>query len=481
MTRTVTEVANRRSRPDEYPSPARRWVMSAEQEIARFVGKAGFDDIPATALQTARDVVMGVLGTTIAGAAAEGCDTVVQIARYLGGKPEASILVHGDRVPAQQAAFVNAVMARALDFEDSMAPGAHAGAAVVPAALAAAELAGGVSGADLLAAITVGVELAVRMNLGESEYDGFDPTGVCVPFGATAAAARVLGLSEDETWNALALAFCRCGGSFQANVDGALAVRIIQGWTAETGVTCARLAARGVTGPRNFLDGVYGYLHLFGRDRVGAEKVVAGLGSDYQLDKLVFKKYPSCGGTQSATELILGLVGEEDLRAHEVDSIEIRIVPYLYRLVGHPFQLGSNPKVNAQFSVRYCVANALLRGASTLADFEPAAIRDPEVLELVERVDVIADSGLDARGHSAADMRVVTKAGREYRRSIDVAPGFPGNPLSRDEQLRRFHDCIAFGANPVMDAKRAELIVNAVDRLDEMSHAQALISLLLPE
>ncbi len=221
-----------------------------------------------------------------------GCQTFVESARELGGRPEASILVHGDKVPAQQAAFVNAVMARALDFEDSIAPGAHPGAAVVSAALAAAELAGGVSGADFLAAIVVGTELAIRLNLGESEYDGFDPTGVCVPFGSTAAAARLLGLSEGETWNALALAFCRCGGSFQANVDGALAVRAIQGWASETGVTCARLAGAGITGPRDFLEGVYGYFHLFGRDRVGAEKVLPGLGTDYQVDRLVVQEVP---------------------------------------------------------------------------------------------------------------------------------------------------------------------------------------------
>ncbi|MBN1629810.1 MAG: MmgE/PrpD family protein [Thermoleophilia bacterium] len=454
--------------------------MTTEQEIARFVCHTTYGDIPAAALGTVRDVVLGVLGTTIAGARAEGCETVVAMARELGGRPEASILVHGDRVPAQQAAFANAVMARALDFEDSMAPGAHAGAAVVSAALAAAELAGGASGADFLAAVAVGLELAVRLNLGEAEYDGFDPTGVCVPFGSTAAAAKILGLSEDETLNALALAFCRCGGSFQANVDGALAVRMIQGWVVETGVTCARLAARGITGPRNFLDGVYGYFHLFGRDRVGAGTVLPGLGSQWHVDTLVFKKYPSCGGTQSSTELILDLIREENLEADDVERIEIRIVPYLHRLVGHPFELGSNPKVNAQFSVRWCVANALVRKASTLAHFEIDAVGDPDVLRLVERIEVVSDAALDARSHSAADLCVVTKDGGEHLKKMDVAPGFPGNPLSKAEHVQRFWDCLAFGGDPGFDVKRGEQIIHMVDHLEERGDVRDLIALLLP-
>lgn len=460
--------------------PGRSRTVSTEREIARFCCHTSFDDIPTAAMGTVRDVLLGVLGTTIAGASAEGCDTVVDMARELGGRSEASVLIHGDRVPAQQAAFVNAVMARALDFEDSMAPGAHPGAAVVSAALAATELVGEVSGADLLAAVAAGTELAVRMNLGESEYDGFDPTGVCVPFGSTAAAGRIMGLTEEEMGNALALAFCRCGGSFQANVDGALAVRVIQGWVSETGVTCARLAGRGITGPRNFLDGVYGYFHLFGRDRVGAEKVLARLGADYQVDRLVFKKYPSCGGTQSSTELILNLMDEEGLEADDVAHVEVRIVPYLYRLVGHPFQLGDNPKVNAQFSVRYCVANALLRRGSTLAHFEADAISDPDVLRLVDKIDAVPDAALDARGHSAADLRVVTTSGREYLRQMDVAPGFPGNPLSREEQVRRFWDCLSFGRNPTIET-RGEQIVQTVDHLEEMEDVRPLISLLLPE
>jgi 2-methylcitrate dehydratase PrpD len=457
-----------------------RPAVNTEQEITAFVSRTRFGDIPAGALGIVRDQVLGTLGTTVAGASDQGCRAFVEFAREAGGRPEASILIHGDKVPAQQAALVNAVMARALDFEDSISPGAHPGAAVVSAALAATELAGGASGADFLAAIVVGTELAIRLNLGESEYDGFDPTGVCVPFGATAAAARLLGLSEEQTGNALALAFCRCGGSFQANVDGALAVRAIQGWAAETGVTCARLAARGITGPRDFLEGVYGYFHLFGRDRVGSEKVLPGLGTEYQVDRLVFKKYPSCGGTQSATKLMLDLVEEEGLEAVDVDRVEIRLVPYLYRLVGHPFEVGSNPKVNAQFSARYCVANALLRKSSTLAHFEAGAINDPDVLSLVERIDVVPDAALDARGHTATDLRVECNDGREYTRRTDIGPGFPGNPLKREEHLQRFSDCLAFAGNPAFDGVTGAQIIGMVERLEGLADARSLTALLLP-
>ena len=146
----------------------------------------------------------------------------------MGGRQEATILVHGDRIPAHDAAFVNAVMARALDFCDAMAPGAHIGAATVSASLAAAELAGAVEGGPFLTALAIGAEVASRLNLSEEAYDGFDPTGICVIFGVAAASARILQLSKQETWNALALSFNRCGGSFQSNIHGCLGVRFIR-------------------------------------------------------------------------------------------------------------------------------------------------------------------------------------------------------------------------------------------------------------
>ena len=458
--------------------------MNTEQQLVRHICRTSFADLPGWVVDITKDQLLADLGTVIGGAEADGCQTVVAMAKEAGGAPEATVLIHGGKVPAQQAAFVNAVMGRALDFCDAAAPGPHAGVAIISAALAAAELAGGATGptgatgAEFLTAVAVGTDVAMRMNLGEAEYDGFDPTGICVPFGAAAAAAKLLHLSEEQTWNALALAFCRCGGTFQANVDGSLAVRVIEGWVAETGVTCARLASRGITGPREFIEGVYGYLHLYGRDHVTGESIAAGIGADFRNDRLVFKKFPSCGNTQGPTQLVLDVMAEEGLTAGDLDHALFVVPHYIFKLVGHPFKVGSNPKVDAQFNIRFCAANALVRGSSRLEHFEEDAIRDPEVLRLAERIDVRPAAELDARGHQAVDLYLVTKDGREHVRRTDVVPGFPECPLSKEEHLRRFRDCIAFSPVP-MAADKVDALMDAVAHVDALGDIREMLPLLM--
>ncbi len=452
--------------------------MKSEEKLVDFICNAKFEGFPESALRTVKNQFLAIAGTTLAGACEDGCEEAIRFYRELGGKEEATVLVHGGKLPAHDTAFVNAVMARALDLCDSIAPGPHIGAALIAGALAAAELKGGMSGKDFFTAITVGSEVAVRLNLSEKAYDGFDPTGICVIFGVTAAVSRVLSLSKQETWNALALAFNRCGGSFQSHVDGSLGVRFVQGWVAQGGVICARLASRGITGPKNFLDGVYGYLHLYGKDLFRGEQILEDLGKRYILENMVFKKYPSCALTQGPTETILQLAAEENLTAADIDRIDIRVPPYTYKLVGHEFELGENPRVNAQFSIRFCVANALVRGCSSLEHFEESRMRDADVLELAKKVTVIPDETLEARGHTPMDMRVRTKDGRELFRQLDIGPGFPGNPLTAEDHEKRFRDCLSFARKKISDEK-ATRIISAIENLDKVEDIREFVDLLM--
>jgi len=452
--------------------------MRIEQTLIDWISTVGFEDFPQAVLETTKNQLLTIVGTTVAGATEDGCLEAVDFYRRLGGKDEATILIHGGRIPAHDAAFINALMARALDLCDSMTPGPHVGAALIAGSLAAAELMGGLSGKAFLTAVVAGNEVAARMNLSEAAYDGFDPTGICVVFGVAAAASRILGLSREETWNALALAFNRCGGSFQSHIDGSLGVRFVQGWVAQSGLLCARLAREGITGPKNFLEGVYGYLHLYGKDLIVGEDLIAGLGEQFRMERMVYKKYPSCALTQGPTDVTLKLMNEERISADDIDRIEIIVPPYTHKLVGHEFELGENPRVNAQFNIRYCVANALLMGASRLEHFEEKQIRQGKAETLSKRIFVAPDKALEIRGHTPMDMRVRMRDGREFLRTIDIGPGFPGNPLTREDHEKRFQDCLAFAKRPISQ-ENAKGIASMIENLERIEDVRPLIQLLV--
>jgi len=459
--------------------------MDAEKKLAQYVTEVRFSELPGESVDIIKNVILTVLGTTLAGATAEGCQTLVMQVKEWAGRPEATILIHGGKVPAYNAAMVNSVMARALDFCDAMSPGIHIGSSSVPTALATADLMGGCSGEEFLTALVLGTEIAARIN-SVSDYDGFDPTGVCSIFAATAVAGRILRLNSRQMLNALALAFNRAGGSFQSNIDGSLAVRVIQGFVSQGGIICAQLARRGITGPKNFLEGTYGYFHLYAKDKYDPQAATKNLGKRFETYNTIFKKYPSCGCTQASTDAILDLMKEKDVTAENVVHVEIKVSPYAYKLAGHQFEVGDNPKVNAQFSIQYCVANALMRGSSKLTHFDEASVIDDKVLELVKKIHVSDDPSLGAPGrpeaspstHLSVRMKLETREGSVYHKAVDIPRGNPRNPLVEEEHMERFHDCINYAHKP-LPAENIEDIVCMVDRLEVVEDVRNLIPLLL--
>src|SRR4030042_470817 len=397
--------------------------METEKRLAEYVSETKFDDLPKEPVDTIKNVLLTILGTTIAGATAEGCETLIHQVKEWGGRKEATILIHGGKVPAYNAAFVNSVMARALDFCEAMVPGMHVGSSSVPTALATAELAGGCSGKEFLTAIVLGTEMAARLNLPESAYEGFVSQG---------------------------------------------------------GIICAQLAQRGITGPKNFLEGIYAYFHLYAKDKYDPWAVLDGLGKKFELAKTVFKKYPSCGGTLASTDAILELSKEKGLVPEDVTRINIQVTPYIHKLVGHPFKVGENPKVNAQFSIQYCVANALLRKGSKLRHFDETFIREPKIIELVNKIHVVADPALDERGHTAVDMRVTTRNGTVLHKNVAIARGFPGKPLTKEEHNEHFQDCVSYAGKP-LPPENVEKVVSLVSQLEDLTDVCNLIPLLLSQ
>ncbi|MDR0875010.1 MAG: MmgE/PrpD family protein [Clostridiales Family XIII bacterium] len=447
--------------------------MASEQLLAAFIRDTNYDGLSQDTIATVKRELIAFYGALIAGSATPA-EAAADYVSDIGGKAEATVFIKGGKVPAHQAAFANAAVGRALDIDDHIGPGAHIGAGAIPAAFAAAELIGGCSGKDFVTAVAIGVETSLRLKLLEEDYAGFDPTGITSIFAAAAAAAKLLGLDERDIWNTLGLAFDRCGASFQHYIDGVLGGPVMQGWLAEAGVECARLTQYKITGTVNFLEGVYGYFHLYGRDKADIAYVTEALGTKWNVPNLNFKKYPSCGLTQGSTELTLKMMQEHGFGGADVERVEIPVPPFTHKLVGHPFKIGDNPRVDAQFNVAYCVSNALLRAPVTLAHFEEKQIRDPEIEKFIkEKVTVISDPSV-GRTHYSTDLRVWTKDGKEYHGQIDIPPGTPGNPMTDEDHRSRFYDCVGVSGIPWLKG-REESILSFLNTMEEQEDVRGLI------
>jgi len=456
--------------------------MELEKKFVHFIMDSRFEEIPKEPVDMIRDVILNDIGAIIGGATSDGCKELRDQVKTWGGKAEATVLVYGGKLPAYNAALINSTMARALDVDDAMMPGLHIGASAFPTALVAAELAGGCSGKEFLAALVLGFEVATRINFA-SAYDGFDPSGVCGIFAAIAAAGRILRLNSAQMWDALALGFNRPVQTFQSIVDGSLAVRVGQGLISQGAITSVQLAQIGISGPKNFLEGVYGYFHLYAADKYDPEVITAGLGEEFQLDKVTFKGYPSCGGTIACTDAIYALMDAHDLTPENVAEINVRLTPYVFDMTGAQFKIGDNPRVDAQFSAQYCVANALLRKETLIQHFDESYIRDPRITELVKKIHVAPDPAIEGEKQGAsmrADMDVTTTAGDTYQIAIPIPSGFPGNPLSNEKIVKRFQQAVGYGDKPLPEDNMDQLIA-MISQLEQAENVCDLIPLMLSQ
>lgn len=454
--------------------------METEKKLVDFIVNSTYQDMPQKAIVLIKAIILNTLGAIIAGATLEGCPQAVELCKEWGGKEEATILIHGGKVTALNAAFANSFMARAVGVDEAMLPGLHIGGSSVPTALAMAELVGGCSGKDFLTALISGTEVAARINFA-SDYDRFDPTGVCGVFATAAIAGRMLRLDPTRMWNALGHAFNRSGGSWQGTVDGSISARVLQGDASRVGILSAQLAQKGITGPINFLEGFYGYLNLYAKGQYDPESVGGELGQRYEFYNTFIKKHPSCGTTNSAIDAICELMEEKDVTPEEVAEIHVKVTPFTLNFTGRPFEYGDNPRISAMYSIQYCVANALLRKSCKLDHFNESSVREPALLELITKIyPAVADHSLDRLTDIGSLMEVIMKDGTVHKKLVEFPKGTLQNPLTKEELIEKFKDCAGFAKKP-LSYENIDNIIKMVFDLENLDDVRTIIPLLMSE
>jgi 2-methylcitrate dehydratase PrpD len=449
-------------------------TLDLVNELARFATTTDVASLPADVIAAVKANVLDTLSCALAGSSAMAIAEVSTLVREWGGAPQADMLVFGGKFPAHHAAWVNSGMSHARDYDDTHdAAILHAGISAVPAAFAAGQLRGTLSGAELVAAVAVGLEVTCRLGVA-IEVDiiesGFIYSSLLGYFGATAAAGRAIGLTEQEMVNAFGIVYSSVAGNHQVTRDASLMKRLQPGLAAQAAVVAVQLAQRGIRGAQNVFEGPDGFFRVYLRDRVDAAAVRRDLGKRFEMLNLSYKPYPCCRDTHAAVDAILRARGEEGRPASEIQSIRVGVTAPGYQMVCVPEAVRLAPRtiVEAQFSIPYTVAAAWIDGELTLGHFSDEALRRDDVMALASRVQPYVDDEIDrtwSRFVTPAKVTVQFTDGKTIEARVDYPKGHPRNAMTAEEIAAKTADCATFAAVPLPRDAAARL-TSTVDRLD---------------
>ena len=459
--------------------------MGLTQDIATYAVKTRYRDIPDEVVQTARGLILDGLGVALAGSTDE-CSRIIQRhVRQMAGRSESTILGTRLLAPAPKAALANGVAGHAMDYDDTQLSTSkeavyglltHPTTPVLAAALAAGERQK-ITGAEFLLAYILGVEVECRVAdaINPRHYQsGFHSTATMGGLGAAIAAGKLLALKQEELVRALGIAASMAAG-LRENF-GTMTKPLHAGRAAENGVTATLLARDGFTAANNILEAERGFFNAMagGYDE---GKIKGRLGSPYFMQEpgISVKPYPSGSLSHPAQDLILDLVKEHDLKAADIERIEVGTNSNVPNALIYPM-----PKtaLEGKFSIPFCMAIALLERKAGIAQFQDRKVRDRKVIDLMKRVVLYVDDELERLGYDQvrSRVRVRLKNGRLIEGRYDVARGHPDKPMSWTELTEKFRDC----AGLVLPKGNIEELIRLVDRFDTLKSLSPLFRALSP-
>lgn len=421
--------------------------LGPTRELARWVSSLRYGNLPPRTREVVRIALLDTLGCGVYGYATPWAKTLLQWTRA-GAPAKGEATVWGETAPslrASDSALVNGTAAHAFELDDYHQAKLHAGAVVIPAAVAMAEKLGS-TGERLVTAIAAGYEVMIRsslaLNPSAARLRGWHLTGVCGPFGAAAACASLLGLGEEQTAWALGLAGTQGSGLWAFNADGTMSKRFHAGRAAHSGVLAAELAALGFTGPTQiyeFHDG--GVLKAFS-DASDPAPLTRDLGKVFHLDSNSIKPYSCCGSTHSYVDAALELRRRLGTPWDAKRRVRLGMARVVDVQCGFPYV--PSTALNAQMSLRYVVAAALMEGQALPPQFSDAKISDPVLTELAGRIECEIDPALDKLYPARFAAWIAAENKGQWVRVDVLDPlGSTANPVDAQGVIEKFR-----GINP---------------------------------
>lgn len=442
--------------------------MTLAEDLADWGTGLRMADIPDRVQATACRHLLDGIGTALAARRSGVVDAAAEVARSMGGPAEAALLGERSLIGAPAAAFGTGALVHGLDFDDTHAGGlVHATAAVLPTALAVGQQISA-SGEQVLTAAIAGYETVCRIAMGTPHgfhARGMHATGVAGVFAAAMVAARLMRLSAATTTQALGIAGSSSAGLLEFLSTGASTKQLHPGSAALNGIIAARLAAAGATGPTTVLEGPHGVYAALSARPADLDVVTAGLGADWELDKIAIKPYPACQLMHVTLDALAAARAQRAMAPAEIVEVVAHVHPDSASVVCEPAESKIRPRTSydAKFSLPWTAAALLYDDGVTVETFAGPSIARDAVAELAQRVHtrVTATDGpaADAPGH----VEVRLTDGHTVIGEVAGSLGGPTAPLSRAALVEKF-TANAGGGDAV--AELAELTMGLANQPD---------------
>jgi len=455
------------------------------KELVRFCSTVSFDQLPDEVIDRVKYRFLDFIGVTCRGSLIDSSQSAYKFVRKMDTGTHGGVIVGtNERSPYVYAALANGIAAHAIEMDDvNNEPSLHPSAVIYPTALAAGEMCG-TPGRKFIEAVVAGYETMVRIGTGlqpEFAYRrGFHPTGVCGVFGACVAASKTMELENTKVLSGMGIAGSQASGSMEYLAQGAWTKRFHPGWAAHNGIIAALISREGFQGPTSIIEGRDGFLHAY-TDKADYHKVLEKLGTEYKILQTSVKPHPCCRFMHPPIDAILETIQQHAIRPDQVKKVNLGILKGGARLVAEPKEDKYNPKsvVDAQFSIPYGAAVAVLYGKVGMDEFEESMIKSDDVRSMMGRIEYFEDPELDKEFPRkwCGTAEIITTDGNRYFTKVEYPKGDPENPLTWEEMIERFNDL----SSVCMSKERRRDIITNVQRLEEIDDIQQWSALLLSD
>lgn len=426
--------------------------LNLTARLARFVADTPEADIPDAVLGAARNAFIDTVGVGLGGRDDHASAIAAEWLAETSGKPQVQVWGRPLRLQAADAAFLNAIQAHVLDYDDSsLNLRGHPSATLVPVALAAGEIAGA-SGRQVLGAYALGLEVSSKIGpaLGPDHYfRGWHSTATAGIFGATAVAARLLKLSSLQLQCAFGIVASQAAGL--THNFGTMTKALHVANAARAGMVAAQLACRGFTANPDILDDKAFFSTFAGKDARPFSAQVERLGAPWELldPGLYVKRWPCCYASHRAIAGILDMQKRHGIRAGDVEGIQIGFLPGAETPLRH-YSPGN--ELEAKFSAEYPLAAALVDGRVSIESFADEQVNRPELQALMKKIKrfSIPDDKVYNGLTGYNDLKIRTKSG-EISERLTGTPGAPSDLMTDQDRQDKFMGCAA----PVLGSDRA--------------------------